>query len=170
MKVSVVAGPVLIGILVVRAMSPVMTPQGEAPSAGSLEAALERGDFPTAMRMAEAVNRTAARDGRWEPLVEVGDAYRRIAERPGAPEAARRRTRDAYRAALRNARRAESVEGVLSVAEAFAQLGEASEVALSLHIARELAGSDAEAIADVKAAAGRLSNLLEATPEKGGGN
>src|SRR5262249_51600848 len=170
MKVSVVVAPALIGILVVRAMSPVMTPQGNPPSTGCVGAALEGGDFGPAMLRAEAVNRRVARDGRWEPLVEVGDTYRRIAERPGAPQAASRRTRDAYGAALRNARRAESVEGVLSVAEAFAQLGEASEVALSLHIARELAGSDGEAIADVKAAAGRLSDLLEASPEKGGGN
>jgi hypothetical protein len=63
------------------------------------------------------------------------------------------------------------VEGVLRVAEAFAQLGDASEVEWSLRIARELAGSDAEATADVKAAAGRLSDLLEASgPEERGSN
>jgi hypothetical protein len=171
MKVSVLVAPAVIGVLVGGALSPVVTPPWDTPSARSLEAALERGDFPTAMRMAEAVNRGAARDGRWEPLIGAGDVYRRIAGRPGAPEVASKRTRDAYGAALRSARRAESVEGVLRVAEAFAQLGDASEVELSLRIARELAGSDAEATADVKAAAGRLSDLLEASgPEERGGN
>jgi len=170
MKVSVIVAPALIGVLVGGALSPLMSPHGNAPPAGSLEAVLERGDFPTAMRTAEAVSRRAARDGRWEPLVEAGNAYRRIAERPGAPEAASQRARDAYGAALRNARRGKSVEGVLSVAEAFALLGDASEVEWSLRIARELAGADAEAIADVKAAAGRLSDLLEASePQVRGG-
>jgi hypothetical protein len=51
---------------------------------------------------------------------------------------------------------------VLRAAEAFVQLGDRDEVELSLHIARDLAGSDPESVADLKAATARLSDLLEA--------
>ena len=48
-----------------------------APSASSLqtsvEAALERGDLSTAVRMTEAAHRRAISDRRWESLIEVGD-------------------------------------------------------------------------------------------------
>src|SRR5262249_25344862 len=147
--------------------TPVVTPERNAPPArslrGSTESTLEEADFTTAMHRVEAAHRRATRDGRWESLLEVGEAYQRIAARPGAPEAASKRARDAYGAALRSARRAESVDGVLRAAEGFAQVGDAAEVERSLRVARELAGSDSEAIADVKAGTARLSDLLEAS-------
>jgi hypothetical protein len=61
-------------------------------------------------------------------------------------------------------RSAPSVEraDMLRAAEAFVQLGDRDEVELSLHIARDLAGSDPESVADLKAATARLSDLLEA--------
>ena len=174
MKLSMAVAPVLVALLVGGVTTPVVTPERNALPAqslrGSTESTLEEGDFTTAMHRVEAAHRRAARDGRWESLLEVGEAYQRIAARAGAPDTAGKRARDAYGAALRSARRAESVDGALRAAEAFAQVGDAAEVERSLRAARELAGSDSEAIADVKAAAGRLSNLLEATPEKGGGN
>ena len=164
MKASMVVAPALIAVLV-----GVTTPQRNAPPPRSMqistEATLEHGDVPTAMRAADDARRRASRDGRWEPLIEVGDTYKRIAARAGAPEAAGMRARDAYGAALRSARREESLDGVLRAAEAFAQLGDAAEVELSLRIARELAGSDAEATADVRAAAARLGDLLQASPD-----
>lgn len=173
MKVSLVVAPALVGVLIGGVMTPTVTPERGAPSARSLrvsvEAALEHGDFLTAVRTTEAAHRRATRDRRWESLIEVGDAYYRIASRTGAPEAASQRAQDAYQAALRSARHAESLDGVLRAAEAFAQLGDVDEVELSLHVARDLAGSDAEAVDDVKAAAGRLSDLLEvARPEERG--
>jgi hypothetical protein len=129
----------------------------------STEATLDRGDFATAMRAVEVANRQASGEGRWERLIEVGDAYNRIAAQAGAPEVAGKRARDAYEGALRSARRAESLDGVLRAAEGFAQLGDAAKVELSLQIARALAGSDTEAIADVKVANERLSALLQAS-------
>lgn len=165
MKVTMSLAPALIAVLVGGITTPVVTPQRNVPSARSqqvsTDATLEEGHFTTAMRAADTAHRRATRDGRWEPLIEVGDAYQRIAARAGAPEAAGKRARDAYGAALRSARHAESVDGVLRAAEAFAQVGDATEVESSLRVARELAGSDSEAIADVKAATARLSDLLE---------
>jgi len=52
---------------------------------------------------------------------------------------------------------------VLRAAEGFAQLGDAAEVESTLHVARALAGTDPEAIADVKAAAAQLSDLLQSS-------
>jgi hypothetical protein len=164
MKTSLIVGPALVGLLVGGLTTPVMPPQGGAPSARSLqtsvEAALDRGDLSTAVRMTEAAYRRAISDRRWESLIEVGDLYYRIVSRTGAPEAAYLRARDAYQAALRSARHAGSLEGVLRAAEAFAQLGDVDETQLSLYVARDLAGYDAEAVADVRAAAARLSDLL----------
>jgi hypothetical protein len=165
MKGSLLLAPVVVGALVGGVARPVMTPERGAPSARSLqlsvEAALERGDFLTAVRTTEAAHRRATREHQWESLIEVGDAYYRIASRTGTPEATNSRAHDAYQAALQSARRAESLDGVLRVAEAFAQLGNVDEVQLSLHIARDLAGSDAEALDDVRAVAGRLRDLVE---------
>jgi hypothetical protein len=165
MKVSLLLAPALVALLIGGATNPGVTPERGAPSARSLrlsvEAALEHGDVLAAMRTTSIAHGRAVRERSWESLLAVGDEYCRIAARTEAPDAASQRARDAYQAALREARRAESLDGVLRAAEGFAQLGDPGEVGLSLHIARELAGSDAEAIDDVRAAAGRLSDLLE---------
>jgi hypothetical protein len=172
MKVSWIVGPVLVGALAGGVTEPTGPPR-ETRSTGSLrvsvDAALDQGDFSTAVRTAEAALRRATRDGRWESLVEVGDAYHRIAVRDGAPEAARDGAREAYQAALRSARRAESLDGVLRVAEAFARLGDVEDVEGILGVARSLAGADAEAIDDVQVATTRLADLLDSgsRPERG---
>jgi hypothetical protein len=168
MRASLIVATALVGALVGGATKPTAPPDRTASTARplrtSVEAALERGDFVAAFRTTEAAHRRATRERRWDSLIEVGDAYYRIAGRPGAPEAASYKARDAYRAALRSARREESLDGVLRAAEAFAQIGDGPDVEMSLHVARDLAGSDPEAVDDVKAAAGRLSDLLEARP------
>ena len=173
MKGSLLLAPVVVGALVGGVTVPVMTPERGAPSARSLEmsveAALERGDFSTAVRTTEVAHRRATRERRWESLVQVGDAYYRIAGRTGTPEAMYPRAHDAYQAALQSARRAESLDGVLLATEAFAQLGDVDEVQLSLRIARDLAGSDVEALDDVRAVAGRLRDLLEVARPTGRG-
>jgi hypothetical protein len=168
MKVSVILGSVLAGALVGGTTTPTVTTlERGAPGSRSLrssvEAALESGDLSTAFRTTEAAHRRASREDRWEAWIEVGDAYYRLADRTGAPGAASQRARDAYRAAFQSARRAESLDGVLRAAEAFARLGEPDEVEFSLRVARDLAGFDAEAVDDVHAAAERLSDLLEVT-------
>jgi hypothetical protein len=171
MKVSLMLALALVSVLLGGVTKPTVAPESPASSARSLhrsvDAALERGDMVTAVRATDSPYRRATRDRSWESLIEVGDAYYRMAGQTGAPEAASRRARDTYQAALRNARRAESLDGVLRAAEAFAQLGDVDQVELSLRIARGLAGSDPEAIADVRAAAGRLSDLLDSAPGSG---
>jgi hypothetical protein len=166
MKVSWILAPALVGALVGVVTNPTVTPEGGAASARSpqvsVEAALEHGDLLTAFRTTEGAHRRAIRDRRWESLIDVRDAYYRIAGQTGAPHVARQRAHDAYEAALHGARRAESLDGMLRAAESFAQLGDVEEVELSLQVARDLAGSDSEAVDDVQAAAGRLSDLLEA--------
>jgi hypothetical protein len=173
MRASLILATALVGALVGGATKPTVPPDRASSSARplrtSVEASLERGDFVAAFRTTEAAHRRATRERRWDSLMEVGDAYYRIAGRPGAPEAASYRARDAYRAALRSARRAESLDGVLRAAEAFAQFGDGPDVEMSLHVARDLAGSDPEAVDDVKAAEERLSDLLDAArPEDRG--
>jgi hypothetical protein len=170
MKVSLMLPPLLAVALFGGVTKSTVTPgRGALPArtlGASVETALAHGDFLTAVRTTEAAHRQATRDGRWEPLIEVGDAYYRIASRTEAPETASQGARDAYQAALRSARRAESLDGVLRAAEAFAQLGDVDEVEWTLRLARDLAGSDPEAIDDVRAAAGRLSDLLEVARSK----
>ena len=162
MKGSLLLAPVVVGALIGSVTGPTVTLEPDSRSAGSLqvsvEAALERGELLAALRTTEAAHRRAIRERRWESLIAVGDAYCRIADRTGTMNL---RAHDAYQAALQNARRAESLEGVLRATEAFAQLGDVNEVQLSLHIARDLAGSNAEALDDVRAVTGRLSDLLE---------
>ena len=163
MYVSLIFTLTLVGLLVTTVTKPAVAPERGAvsvrPLPTSIEAALERGDVLTAVRATEAAHRRATRDRSWQSLIEVGDAYYRIAARAEAPEAAIENARGAYRAALTSARRAKSLDGVLRAAEGFAQVGDADQVELSLRIARTLAGSDPEAIDDVRAAAGRLSDL-----------
>src|SRR5262249_17328522 len=98
MKVSMVIAPALIAVLVGGITTP--TPKRSAPFARSTpsvaEATLGYGDFATAMGAAETAYWQATRDARWEPLIEVGDAYYRIAAQAGAPAAAGKRAWDAY--------------------------------------------------------------------------
>jgi hypothetical protein len=149
--------------LLINGVSRVVVEPDPVPSGRSLpmsvEAALDQGDVLTAVRTTDAAYQRAARDRSWQSLIEVGDAYYRIAGKAEAPEGATKKAQDTYRAALHSARRAKSLDGVLRAAEAFGQIGDADQVELSLHIARTLAGSDAEAIGDIRAAAGRLGDL-----------
>src|SRR5262245_57646693 len=134
MKVSLVLAPALLGALMGGVTTPMMTPERDAPATKSLQVgvdtALQHGDFLTALRATQAAHRRAARDRRWESLMEVGDAYSRIAGQTGAPAAAGEGARDAYQAALQSARRAQALDGVLRAAEGFAQLGDADDVEL----------------------------------------
>src|SRR5262245_16970564 len=117
MKVSMLAAPALIAVLVGGGLKPPATPERSGPS-------VEGPNIQTGIRTIEAAHRRAVHDGRWEALIDVGDAYRQIAGRSGKPEAMNQKARDAYGAALRSARHAESLDGVLRAAEAFGQLGD----------------------------------------------
>ena len=83
---------------------------------------------------------------RWEGMVEVGQAYLRIAEAAGVRKAAEPRARRCYMTALFRAREQGSLDGVLRVAEAFAALDDRAMVDQSFMIAQRLAdqeGTDA---------------------------
>jgi hypothetical protein len=82
----------------------------------------------------------AALDGPgWDGLLAAGDAFVRIADLARAPRAARSNAREAYLAALIRAERADSVDGVLRTAAAFAGLGEPAVAEQCVRIARRLA-------------------------------
>src|SRR5262249_59320853 len=121
--------------------------------------ALARRDGATAMRIWNDAYRAALRDGRWEELTQVGDAYRRIGEVTGSQEAFDGRAREIYRQALYRARKQASLDGVLTVAEALAALGDREGVEQSIRVAERLAGPDPERLTDVRAFRARLADL-----------
>lgn len=99
------------------------------------------------LRWAEAYA-AALRTRHWEGLVAVADVYRRIGELGGFREAAEAKAREIYLAALFRAGQEASLDGVLSVAEAFADLGDADVVERCLKVARPLAKQTRDSRAD----------------------
>jgi hypothetical protein len=77
--------------------------------------------------------------GRWEPLVEVGDAFVRIGEAASSSSGSRANARLAYLGALTRAQRDGSVDGVQRVAQAFEALGDYAVAAQCTRIAQRLA-------------------------------
>lgn len=115
---------------------------GPAPWAGHLQrvdAALARGDVPTAFSAWRAAYGTALGSRRWDGFADVGDAYLRIGRASGAPSRAVPRARDLYLSALFRARDAGSLDGVLRIAAAFERLGDRAVAAQALGMARRLA-------------------------------
>jgi hypothetical protein len=93
----------------------------------------------------------ASRD--WEPMLEAGAAYLRIAEVAGTPAARYPKARTAFLAAFYRARQQDSLKGVLRAAEAFARLGDREVAAQCLTVAEGMAarGGDPQAQARVRA-------------------
>ncbi len=115
----------------------------------------------------------ALRSRHWEGLVAVGDAYRRLGDLGGFREAAEAKAREIYLAALFRARQEASLDGVLRVAEAFAELGDAVVVEQCLRAARPLAEQTRDERADlrVRAFAERWdARRLEVEQQSGHGN
>jgi hypothetical protein len=127
------------------------------------DAAVAQGNLDRALRFWDAAYRSALKAYRWEDLVELGDASRRMGAALGRPEPFDARAREAYRAAFSRARLDESVDGVLRVAEGLAALGDRDEVARCLRLAEVLASTDPDAQADVRAFAMRFADLLAPT-------
>jgi hypothetical protein len=102
-----------------------------APASGpSWREHLRRVDEALASRDVEAAEHAwrgaygAARGARsWEAMVEIGQAARRLGDLTGS-EQGRMRARRAFLSALVHARSRGSVDGVLRVADAFADLGD----------------------------------------------
>jgi hypothetical protein len=117
---------------------------------------------PTVHRSARAPDdayRAVAAGGRWNALLEAGDTARRLGAVTGSPQTDAK-AREMYRSALAQARQQESLDGVLSVAEAFAALGDREGFDESIRVAQVLAGGDPEARADVRAAAAQFTSSL----------
>jgi hypothetical protein len=80
----------------------------------------------------------ALASGRWEALVEVGDAFVRIGDAASLTSASRANARVAYLAALTRAQRDRSAEGVHRVARGFSLLGDHAVAAQCERIASRL--------------------------------
>ena len=91
-----------------------------------------------AVRALQQAHLAALGSRRWEGMVAVGDASRRIGQAIGAARVYDARARQAYLVALFRARHTRSLEGVLRVADAFSALGDIEVVAQCLHLARGL--------------------------------
>lgn len=122
--------------------------------------ALAKRDVGAAERAWHDAFGAALRSRRWEGLVEIGDAARRIGEIAGSRKAYDATARRIYLTALFRARQERSLDGVLRVAEAFAALGDQQVVTQSIRIAERLAADqrDTQARDRVLAFSQRLAN------------
>ena len=149
-----VRDPMVLLLLVVCAslVYPVVEGRRDAPltSAAAAEAgwmekiaavddALANGRIDLATRAWHDAYVQAFGDRRWESMVATGDAALRIAAAAGTQRYGYSDARRAYLSALYRARAAGSVDGVLYVAKAFSALGDRDVVAMSLHIAHDVA-------------------------------
>lgn len=107
-----------------------------------MEQALTKGDVRGATREWSAAYPLALQSGRWDRMVELGDAYLRFAQTPGERKLVELQAGDLYLAALMRAHRQGSLDGVLRTAAAFARLGDRERVAQALHLAGALATRD----------------------------
>ena len=162
MKTPILLTAAIAGVLAFRSAPIQEGPARRADlpaSVSSVDQALADRDGATAMRMWNDAYRAALRGGRWEDLTQVGDAYRRIGEVMGSQETFDGRAREVYRQGLYRARQQASLDGVLTVAEALAALGDREGVEQSIRVAERLAGPDSERLAEVRAVRARLANL-----------
>jgi hypothetical protein len=162
MKTPILLAAAIAGVLAVRS-APIREgpagPPDRPASVSTVDQALARQDAATAVRVWNEAYRAALRDGRWEELTQVADAYRRIGEVMGSQETFDGRAREIYRRALSRARRQASLDGVLTVAEALAALGDREGVEQSIRVAERLAGPDPERAAEVRAFSARVTAL-----------
>ncbi len=155
----------------------VLTRHGEAVRQGQVERsvpwaaylrkvdeALSQNDPGAAERAWYKAYDAALGSDSWRGLVSVGNAVLRIGEIAGGRQGAEAKAREAYLAALSRARHEESLEGLLTTAEAFAALGDRQMVEQSLNIAELSAAQDPEAQADVRTVRERLAVLLASPP------
>ncbi len=130
-----------------------------ADDLAALDASLARQDVGAAARRWQAGYAAALASGRWEGLVAMGDAARRLGAASGARQLGDERSRAVYLVALFRARQQGVLDGVLRAAAAFADLGDREVAAQSLRIASELTArsGEPEAEARVRALSGQLA-------------
>ncbi len=140
-----------------------------------VDEALGRNDQDQALLLWREAYAAALRSRHWRGLVAVGDTYRRLGAHGGFEKAAVAKARQTYLVALFRARQEGSVDGVLRVADAFAELGDDAVVQQCLAIARATAAQahDARATDRVRAFAERwdarkLEVEKQTGPLKGG--
>ena len=104
-----------------------------------VEEALSRNDLTQAAMLWREAYAAALRSRHWEGMVAVADAYRRLGGLAGFGRASEAKARQIYLAALFRARQEGSLDGVLRVAEAFADLGDREVVDRCLTLARAVA-------------------------------
>jgi hypothetical protein len=127
------------------------------PPLARADEALQDGDLAAALAWWREARQTAIRSGRWEGLIEVGDAFLRLGEAGGFRRDAETQAREAYLGALLRAQRQRSLEGVLRAATAFGELGDREVTVQALRIAERQAGRDPEALDHIRAIADRWS-------------
>jgi hypothetical protein len=104
-----------------------------------MDAARLRGDFYAAEAARQNAYLAALGSRRWDAMAAVGDASVRLGEEfPRTRENLRPEVHRIYCAALRRARQQESLDGVLRVSEAFADLGDRAEAREGLLVAAEM--------------------------------
>jgi hypothetical protein len=106
---------------------------------GVIDRALAADDVTVAVLAWHDAYGAALATGRWEPLVEVGDAFVRIGDAVSSISGSRANARLAYLGALTRAQRDGSVDGVRRVAQAFQALGDHAVAAQCTRIAQRLA-------------------------------
>lgn len=126
-----------------------------------MDAARLRGDFYAADAARQKAYLAALGSRRWEAMAAVGDASTRLGEEfPRARENLRPEVHRIYCAALLRARQQESLDGVLRVSEAFADLGDRAQAREGLVVAAEMLamGGSARDAERLKALAERLED------------
>ena len=113
-----------------------------APHLAGVDAALATGDVPGALRAWHEAYGAMMGSPRWEGFADAGDAFLRIARASGSPARGISRARDLYLSALLGASGSGSLDGVLRLASAFAELGDDEVVTYCLRIARRLAAAN----------------------------
>ncbi len=152
--VLLVAGLAVMEMLAAEGPS-VVAPYAWTSPLNQAYAALERGDAVAAMSAWREAHAAALRSGRWEGMLAVGDASRRLAETGGDRRDGLAWARQAYVTALFRARREHSLDGLLRAAVAFGELGDRDVLAQALRIAEQQAGRDPLSRARVRTVADR---------------
>jgi hypothetical protein len=152
--VLLVAGLAVMEMLTAEAPSTVAPHAWTAPL-DQADAALARGDAATAMSAWREAQAAALRSGHWEGMIAVGDASRRLAGTGRDRSDGLARARQAYLTALFRARRERSLDGLLSAAIAFGELGDRDVLGQALRIAEQQAGRDPLSRARVRTVADR---------------
>ena len=138
-----------------------------APWAAALrrvDDALTRREFGVALKAANEGYAAALASPRWDGMIAVGAAYRRIGGATGLHQSFDAKAREVYLKALTRARQQGSVDGVLEAGEGFVAIGDTVAAGQCVRIADRLAGRDPDARADVRAFAARLTDPSLAVP------